>query len=165
MPRSSNVSALMDTEGRAGIDRVATSLTEAWNARDGLAFANCFTTDADFVNIFALHVVGREAVAKQHQFIFDSICRGSRITFSILEARALADTIVLAHIAADLRVPEGPLAGEIKTLASAVLVRDDVGWLIASFHNTREQQPSGPPERMTVSSVGMREVVPSVTRR
>jgi len=62
------------------------------------------------------------------------------------EARALADGVVLAHVAADLRVPDGPLAGEIKTLASAVFVRDDLGWLIASFHNTREQQPPGPPD-------------------
>jgi uncharacterized protein (TIGR02246 family) len=143
---SGNVVSLVDADGRADLDRVATSLTDAWNAGDAEAFARCFTTDADFVNIFALHVVGREAVAKQHQFIFDSIYRGSRNSFSILEARALADAVVLAHIAADLRVPDGPLAGEIKTLASAVFVRDDVGWLIASFHNTREQQPSGPPD-------------------
>jgi uncharacterized protein (TIGR02246 family) len=142
MPKGSDVPSLMDAEGRAGLDRVAKSLTDAWNAGDAVAFARCFTTDADFVNIFALHVVGREAVAKQHQFIFDSIYRGSRNAFSIVGARALADAVVLAHIAADLRVPDGPLAGEIKTLASAVLVRDDAGWLIASFHNTREQQPS-----------------------
>jgi uncharacterized protein (TIGR02246 family) len=134
----------MDAEVRAGLDCVAKSLTEAWNAGDGVAFARCFTADADFVNIFALHVVGREAVAKQHQLIFDSIYRGSRNAFSIRKARALADAVVLAHVAADLRVADGPLAGEIKTLASAVFVRDDVGWLIASFHNTREQQPPGP---------------------
>ncbi len=128
------------------MDRVANSLTEAWNAGDAVGFARCFTTDADFVNIFALHVVGREAVAKQHQFIFDTIYRGSRNAFSILEARALADTVVLAHVAADLRVPHGPLAGEIKTLASAVFVRDDLGWLITSFHNTLEQQPPELPD-------------------
>lgn len=118
-------------------------MTEAWNAEDGAAFARCFTTDADFVNIFALHVVGREAVAKQHQLIFESIYRGSRNAFSILDARELSASIVLAHIAADLSVPTGPVAGKVKTLASAVFVRDDAGWLIASFHNTREQQPSG----------------------
>jgi uncharacterized protein (TIGR02246 family) len=146
MPRSSNVSSIMDAEERAGLDRVARSLTEAWNAGDGVAFAQCFTTDADFVNIFGLHVVGREAVAKQHQFIFDSIYRGSRNAFAIVEARRLADAIILAHIAADLRVPDGPLAGEIRTLASAVFVRDGAGWLIASFHNTREQQPPGSQE-------------------
>jgi uncharacterized protein (TIGR02246 family) len=143
MPKGSDVSSLMDAEGRAGLDRVATSLTDAWNAGDAASFARCFTTDADFVNIFALHVVGREAVAKQHQHIFDTIYRGSRNAFSMVGARALAEAVVLAHIAADLRVPDGPLAGEVKTLASAVLVRDGLGWLIASFHNTREQQPSG----------------------
>ena len=134
----------MDAEGRAALDRVAKSLTDAWNAGDGSAFARCFTTEADFVNIFALHVIGRDAVAKQHQFIFDSIYRGSRNAFSIVGARAFADGVVLAHIAADLHVPHGPLAGEIKTLASAVFVRDDVGWLIASFHNTRVQESPGP---------------------
>ncbi len=133
----------MDAEGRAGLDRVARSLTDAWNAGDGAAFAQCFTTDADFVNIFGLHVVGREAVAKQHQLIFDSIYRGSRNAFSVLDARSLADTIVLAHVAADLHVSDGPLAGQIKTLASAVFVRDAAGWLIASFHNTREEEPPG----------------------
>jgi uncharacterized protein (TIGR02246 family) len=136
----------MDADKRAGLDRVATSLTHAWNAGDGEAFARCFTTDADFVNIFALHVVGREAIAKQHQLIFHSIYRDSRNTFSILDARSLADGVVLAHVTADLLVSDGPLAGAIKTLASAVLVRDDVGWLIVSFHNTREQQPPGQPE-------------------
>ncbi len=136
----------MDAERRAGLDRAAESLTDAWNAGDGAGFARCFTTDAHFVSIFASHIVGREAVAKQHQFIFDSIYRGSRNAFSILEARALADTVVLAHIAADLRVPDGPLAGEIKALASAVFVRDDADWLIASFHNTRKQEPPGPPD-------------------
>ena len=145
MPISGNVPSLMDSEVRAGLDRVATSLTDAWNAGDDTAFARCFTTDADFVNIFALHVVGREAVAKQHRFIFDSIYRNSRNAFSVVEARALADGVVLAHIAADLRVTDGPLAGEVKTLASAVLVRDGGDWLITSFHNTREQQPPGPP--------------------
>jgi uncharacterized protein (TIGR02246 family) len=133
----------MDAEERAGLDRVARSLTDAWNAGDGTAFARCFTTDADFVNIFALHFVGREAVAKQHQLIFDSIYRGSRNAFTIVKARALADAVLLAHVAADLRVPDGPLAGEVRTLASAVFVRDAAGWLIASFHNTREEQPPG----------------------
>ncbi len=136
----------MDAVVRAGLDRVAQSLTDAWNAGDGTAFARCFTTDADFVNIFALHVVGREAVAKQHQFIFDSIYRGSHNVFSILEARALAEAVVLAHIESDLHVPGGPLAGEIKTLASVVFVRDDAEWLITSFHNTREQQPPDLPD-------------------
>jgi uncharacterized protein (TIGR02246 family) len=135
----------MDAEVRSGLDRVATSLSDAWNAGDATAFARCFTTDADFVNIFALHVVGREAVAKQHQLIFDTIYRGSRNTFSVIDARALADDVALAHVAADLRVPDGPLAGEVKTLASAVFVRDGAGWLITSFHNTREQVPPGPP--------------------
>jgi uncharacterized protein (TIGR02246 family) len=143
MPITVNVLPFMGVEARAALDRIVTSMTDAWNAGDAAAFSRCFTRDADFVNIFALHVVGREAVAKQHQLIFESIYRGSRNAFSAIDVRELAADVVLAHIAADLSVPDGPLAGNVKTLASAIFVRDDAGWLIASFHNTREQQPSG----------------------
>jgi uncharacterized protein (TIGR02246 family) len=136
----------MNSEARAEVERIANSMTDAWNAGDAAAFARCFTTNSDFVNIFAWHVIGREAVAKQHQFIFESIYRGSRNAFSVVDVRELAANVTLAHIAADLTVPAGPLTGNVRTLASAVFVRDDVGWLIKSFHNTREQEPPGPGE-------------------
>jgi len=126
---------------RAAIDRVVESLTTAWNSGEGTAFARSFTRDADFVNIYAMHSVGRDAIEKQHQTIFDGVYRGSQIAFTTRKARLLLDGVVLAHIDAQLRVPSGPMAGKMRTLATAVLVGDGSGRSTAPFRNTREQAP------------------------
>ena len=126
---------------RVGADTIAAALTAAWNAGDSAAFAREFTSDADFVNIFAMHFTGRDAIAKAHQFIFDGFYRGSRNAFSVVKTRAFGSDAIVAHIAADLQIPQGPMAGSLRSLATAVLVRGASGWSIVSFHNTREQAP------------------------
>ena len=77
--------------------------------------------------------------------IFDTIYRGSRNAFSIEGLRSLRDGVALAHVRAELHVPNGPMAGELRALATAVLVREGDAWKIAAFHNTKEQAPPGPP--------------------
>jgi uncharacterized protein (TIGR02246 family) len=133
----------MTSTDRAAADEIAARLQAAWNAADGSAFARAFTEDADFVNIFAMHVTGREAIAKAHDFIFSGIYRGSTSTFSVEKVRALGADVLLAHIKTELDVPEGAMAGELRALATAVLVREGSGWSIAAFHNTREARPPG----------------------
>ena len=122
-------------------DGIAAALTEAWNAADGAAFARQFTEDADFVNIFAMHGVGRDEIARAHQMIFDGVYRGSVNRFTVTKVRPLGPDAMVAFIRAELNVPEGPMAGDLRALASAVVVRENGGWKIASFQNTREQAP------------------------
>ncbi|MEA2718906.1 MAG: hypothetical protein QOJ39_770 [Candidatus Eremiobacteraeota bacterium] len=122
-------------------DAIAAALTEAWNAADGEAFARQFTEDADFVNIFAMHAVGRDAIAHGHQMILDGVYRGSVNEFTVTKVRGVRDDVMIAFVKAKLDVPQGPMAGALHALASAVLVREGDGWKIASFHNTREQAP------------------------
>jgi uncharacterized protein (TIGR02246 family) len=124
---------------RAAADAIAAALTTAWNAGDATAFARQFTADADFVNIFGTHVVGRDEIAQLHRQIFDTIYKGSRNTFTAEEVRSLGDHAAVAHVRAHLHVPSGPLTGEIETLATAVIVREGHHWLIAAFQNTRIQ--------------------------
>ena len=52
-----------DPKDRVEIDRLAEALTAAWNAADGVAFAEMFTEDADSVNIRDDHFVGRDTLA------------------------------------------------------------------------------------------------------
>jgi uncharacterized protein (TIGR02246 family) len=123
------------------IHAVASALTNAWNAHDSAAFARAFTEDADFVNIFAMHNVGRAQIGGLHQMIFDSIYRGSTSAFTLEKTRRAGNDAIVALIRAELTVPQGPLVGTVRTLATAVLVRDGGAWKIASFQNTREQEP------------------------
>jgi uncharacterized protein (TIGR02246 family) len=129
------------TKIRAAAESIAAALTTAWNASDAAAFSHQFAPDADFVNIFATHVTGRGEIAQLHKTIFDTIYKGSRNTFTVEEVRALGEHAAVAHIRAHLHVASGPLAGEVVTLATAVLVSDRHGWLIDAFQNTRVQTP------------------------
>ena len=127
------------TKVRAAAEAIAAALTTAWNAADAKAFAAEFASDADFVNIFGTHVVGRDEIAQAHQTIFDTIYKESRNTFTVEELRPLGDHAAVAHIRAHVHVPNGPLTGEVITLATAVLAREGHHWQIAAFQNTRVQ--------------------------
>ncbi|HEX7880799.1 MAG TPA: SgcJ/EcaC family oxidoreductase [Candidatus Eisenbacteria bacterium] len=116
-------------------DLVAT-LERAWNAADGAAFARPFAEDADFVNVRADHHRTREAIARGHQGIFDTIYKGSVVHYQLASARLLAPGVALAHINARLEVPAGPMAGTLASLASLVLTGSPGKWQVAAFHNT-----------------------------
>ena len=111
-------------------------LEDAWNAADGQAFGEPFTKDADFVAIRGDYHKTREAIAGGHQGIFNTIYKDSRITYVLLQARALADNVILAIVRNDLSAPSGPLTGEHSAMATLVLVQTDGKWQIAGFHNT-----------------------------
>ena len=50
--------------------------------------------------------------------------------------RAIAPTVLLAHVKSTLKAPTGPLAGEHNSLFTIVLAQDQNDWRIAAFHNT-----------------------------
>jgi uncharacterized protein (TIGR02246 family) len=115
---------------------VVNELESAWNAADGVAFARPFAEDADFVNIRGEHHRTREAIAKGHQAIFNTVYKGSVVRLQVAAVRTLAPTVLLAHVKSTLKAPAGPLAGEHAALFSLVLVRDQDNWPIVAFHNT-----------------------------
>ena len=124
-------------EGAEGVAaELVGRLERAWNEGDGQAFGEPFTPDADFVDIRGEHHRGQQAIAAGHQAIFDSIYEGSTVEYELTDARELSGEVILAHAAADLRAPSGPLAGEHSSVLSLVLVGGGEGWKIASFHNT-----------------------------
>ncbi len=116
-------------------ESVVKRLEDAWNAADGAAFGAPFAPDADFVAIRGDWHSG-EAIGAGHQQIFDTIYAGSTIRYTVLQARALDDNIILAHVRGNLSAPTGPLAGDSEALASLVVVREGDEHRIAAFHNT-----------------------------
>jgi uncharacterized protein (TIGR02246 family) len=121
---------------RAAIEKIVASLEAAWNAADGPGFAAPFAPDADFVNIRAEHYQGRDAIGEAHTGIFQTIYAGSVNRYTLESARLIRPDVALVHVRALLKVPAGPLAGNLSARFSAVLTRESAGWQIASFHNT-----------------------------
>jgi uncharacterized protein (TIGR02246 family) len=126
----------MHADGERIVADLVGGLETAWNAADGAAFGRPFAEDADFVNIRGEHFRTREAIAKGHQGIFNTIYKGSVVRYEVTGVRAIAPGVLLAHVKSALTAPTGPLAGEHGSLFSVVLVQDEDDWHIAAFHNT-----------------------------
>jgi uncharacterized protein (TIGR02246 family) len=118
------------------VEPIIERLETGWNAADGAAYAAPFASDADFVNVRGELHSGAEAIAAGHQGIFNSIYAGSTVDYSVLQARALIDGGILAHVTGKLHVPGGPLAGDHEALGTVVLVPDGDEHRIAAYHNT-----------------------------
>jgi uncharacterized protein (TIGR02246 family) len=118
------------------VARLVGRLEAAWNGTDHQAFAAEFAPDADFVNVRGDHERGRHAIARGHEAIWSSIYAGSTLEYALTHLREIVPGVLLAHLAARLRVPAGPMAGEIAAIPSLVLVDDGGTWRIAAFHNT-----------------------------
>jgi len=125
-------------DGNSGriVSEIVSTLEKAWNSADGDGFARPFAEDADLVNIRADHFQSRKVIAQGHQNIFDTIYKGSVVRYQVASVLEISPMVILAHVKATLKVPTGPLAGEIDALYSIVLVQKGHDWHIAAFHNT-----------------------------
>ncbi len=112
-------------------------LEDAWNAADGAAFGEPFSSDADFVAIRGDLHTGRQAIAEGHQQILHTIYANSTIRYEVLRARELDERILLAHVRCTLIAPTGPLAGENSSMITLVLAKQDDEYEIAARSTTR----------------------------
>jgi uncharacterized protein (TIGR02246 family) len=139
---------MSDPDSTAGLQgelaTIVRALQDAWNAADGDAFAAPFAEDADFVNVYGMYAQGRSAIAQGHDMIFKGPYAGSSVEYVPESVRLLRPDVALAHVYAELVIPDGPMAGKHLARYSMVLTGEDGGWEIVSFHNTFIRPPEAP---------------------
>jgi len=133
--------AASQSSDQANLERLVAEIEAAWNAADSAAFAQAFSSDADFVNVYGMHARGRAAIAAGHQFIFTTIYKDSKVEYRVVSARDLAPGVALVHVSAKLDAPAGPMAGRHQAMWSAVATLVDDGWKFTAFHNTLVKEP------------------------
>ena len=112
-------------------------LEQAWNDGDGAAFGAAYASDASFVTVRGDHLVGSAVIGAGHDGIFRSIYAGSVNHMQPIEARTLAEGVLLVVSLNTLDVPGGPLAGRHQAFSTNVITRaGDGAWMIAATHNT-----------------------------
>jgi uncharacterized protein (TIGR02246 family) len=136
--------AAFPSSDQASLERLVGEMEAAWNTADGAAFAAAFTGDADFVNVFGMHVRGRTAIAAGHQYIFTTIYKDSKVEYHVASVRDLAPGVVLVHVSARLNVPAGVMAGRHEAIWSGVATLLDDDWKFTAFHNTVVKEPPIP---------------------
>jgi uncharacterized protein (TIGR02246 family) len=111
-------------------------LDQAYNTGDASAYAAEFSEDADFVNRFGMHLVGRKEIEERHRVLFTRLAQGTTGELELVRARAITDSTIVARANADWQVAGGAMAGIVRSRYTLVLVNDEGVWRITAMQNT-----------------------------
>jgi uncharacterized protein (TIGR02246 family) len=131
------VNADIAERDRAALSEIIRSMETAWNAGDADGFASPFGQDGDQVNIFGTHLRNRDEIRIRHAQIFQTVFLSSINSLTLQDARYVTADVILGHVRSAVTVPQGPLQGELCTLASLVFRKTAGRWEVVTFHNTR----------------------------
>ncbi len=118
---------------RSAIEIMATS----WTNGDGEGFASVF---ADEHNFFVWNGIyfpdnSREANAKNHQFIFNTVYKDTKHYFTVDKIRFITDDVAIALVMSAVAPKTEPRPQDPAVLWSATFSKVDDEWKIVSFHN------------------------------
>ncbi|HET8844832.1 MAG TPA: SgcJ/EcaC family oxidoreductase [Ktedonobacteraceae bacterium] len=118
-------------------------MIDGWNQGNGQAYAAPFTEDADYVIVDGKQVKGREVIAFGHQYIFNTVFKGSRMQGQVKDIRFLSADIALMHAEGVLQMPgQAGSVSEQPSTMTIVAIRQTERWGFTAFHNTRlEERP------------------------
>lgn len=105
-----------------------------WNTKSGAVFAKSFAEDADYVVVNGMYIKGRTTIETQHQRIFDTIYKDTRINLTVKQIRFLRPDVAVVHVNGHRDGPTKELTGD--AILTLVMTKETQGWTIAAFQNT-----------------------------
>jgi uncharacterized protein (TIGR02246 family) len=122
--------AVITTHDETAIRSLLARLYGAWARGDGVAYAQCFAEQSDYITFNGMHLRGRTENATLHSALFRGVLKGTKLSAHIESVAMLSDGIALVHTAG---------SGRKRSFQTYVLVRVGADWVIRSFQNTRVQ--------------------------
>lgn len=88
----------LEQADRDAIQEVIHGYADAWNNHAGRGFGDGFAENADFVNIFGMHFIGKAEIEDRHIKILQSFLKGSSFEILDTKLREIQPGVVIAHI-------------------------------------------------------------------
>jgi uncharacterized protein (TIGR02246 family) len=124
----------------AEADSVVFALVAAWNSHDAKAWADCFTENADYVNVSGLHWHGQEEIEARQLELHTSILSNSRFRPKDWTIKPVTKDVILVHLNWEMKPTDRffnwDRSQTRRGIMSLVLVQKDRKWLISSAHTT-----------------------------
>ena len=126
---------------RAAIEAVLTRQSAAWEAGNAGAFAADAQEGVLFTNLVGMFSIGRASFIAQHEHIFSTIYKGSRMEQEIVAITLVrADVAIVDTLTKLVDAPHRPpgvelIDGAVRSRLEQVMVKDGTEWKVASFHN------------------------------
>ncbi|GHO70963.1 hypothetical protein KSC_098550 [Ktedonobacter sp. SOSP1-52] len=137
------------------IQNVLQQLVLCWNRGDGQSYGECFTEDADYIDVMGTHSHSREVIARLHQLLFDGPLKGSQLEgYGNVRpiVKFLAPTVALIIGGGTSRLEgQSEVPADRQSVNTTVLIKRDGQWKIRAFQNNRVMshafQSGGPTQR------------------
>ena len=126
---------------RAAIEAVLTRQSAAWGAGNAGAFAADAQEGVVFTNVVGMFSIGRAPFIAQHEHIFSTIYKGSRMEQEIVAITLVRPDVAIVDTLTKLvDAPHRPpgvelIDGALRSRLEQVMVKDGTEWKVASFHN------------------------------
>lgn len=104
---------------------------EGWAQGDSELFASAFADEADFINITATALRGKEEIARHHAQLWATVYEGATVTSGTMRIRFVRPDVAVIEQEHTLRM------GEVERHAHALSVasQNDGHWKIEATHN------------------------------
>ncbi len=112
-------------------EQLIDTMQTAWNAGDADKWAEVFSSDVEFVNIFGAYRNGRENIRNSHRAIFNGIYKDSHNEFSIEKIRELAPGLHSLLVFSKLVHKDGGHDGRMTMIVDETSGKPQIMW----FHN------------------------------
>lgn len=115
------------------------TFAEAWNTKNAIQLAGLFTQDADFVMVLGIWWKGRTEIEKNHEQLFLTLMRESRLIFPDIKIKFIKPDVAIAHSVWELTGQQSPEADKLpprQGVLSCVMTQQNDKWLIVTLHNT-----------------------------
>ena len=126
---------------RVAIEAVLTRQSAAWEAGNAGAFAADAQEGVLFTNVVGMFSIGRAPFIAQHEHIFSTIYKGSRMEQEIVAITLVRpDVAIVDTLTKVVDAPHRPpgvelIDGALRSRLEQVMVKDGTEWKVASFHN------------------------------
>jgi uncharacterized protein (TIGR02246 family) len=116
-------------------------MEEGWNTKNAPLFAKSFAEDADYIVVNGTYIKGRKIIEEIHQQIFQTFFKDSMINLLVKQIRLLRPEVALVHVSGHNQTKEGAEIREWDLMVGLVMTKEAGQWQIASFQNTRVDNP------------------------
>jgi uncharacterized protein (TIGR02246 family) len=140
-PGSQGKIMTLDDVDRHAIEAILPRQSAAWVAGDATSFAGDTQESVVFTNVVGMFSVGRAPFIAQHEHIFSTIYKGSKMEQEVVAVTLVRPDVVivdtLTKLVDTVHCPPGIelIDGAIRSRLEQVMVKDDGEWKVASFHN------------------------------
>ena len=123
----------------ADVRAVGQRAIDTWNAHDMKAFAELYTEDAEFVNVYGMWWTGRPRIQSEHEATHATVFRNSRLSAKEIRVKFLRPDVASLHMRWDLTglaLPNGQPLPDRKGVLVYIVVKQRGEWRIAVGQNT-----------------------------